>query len=249
MATPWELQDATALVTGSSSGIGRAIAEALVGAGCKVIITGRRMKVLEALADELGKAVHPVCLDMTDSDGIAGLPSQLPADFQRPNILVNNAAEDVGGRTRFDVSSAEDLARVIETNLLGVIRMTRAIVPGMLERGAGDILNIGSTNAMRPTPNMAVYTASKAGVHGLTDVLRADYSKAGIRVMEITPGLTRTGFAQARMNGDAEKARTFFEQFPSTLKPEDVADAVLYALSRPRHICVQQVVVTPSFQW
>lgn len=244
-----QLQDAVALVTGATSGIGRAIAVALVDAGCKVVATGRNPERLRELRDALGASVLPLPLDLTDSAAIARLPADLPPAFRAPSILVNNAGEDVGGRTRFDASSADELARVIEVNLTGVIRMTRALVPAMLERGSGDIVNIGSTNAMRPTQNMAAYTASKMGAHGLTDVLRADYAKSGIRVIEVVPGLTRTGFARTRMRGDGERARAFFDQFPSALAPEDVADAVRYALTRPRHVNVQQVVITPSFQW
>jgi NADP-dependent 3-hydroxy acid dehydrogenase YdfG len=119
----------------------------------------------------------------------------------------------------------------------------------MLQRGRGTIVNIGSTNALRPTPNMAAYTASKAGVHALTDVLRADFAKEGLRVVEVVPGLTRTEFAQTRMRGDSEKARAFFEKFPGALEPQDVADAVTYAVTRPAHVCIQQIVVTPWFQW
>ena len=249
MNSAWSLQGSTALVTGAGGGIGRAIAIALACSGCKVIITGRRREVLDELAHEIGPAAHPLLLEMTDAEAIARLPAELPEGFRGPTVLVNNAAEDVGGRTRFDESSAEQLSRVIETNLLGVIRMTRALVPAMLQRSQGDIVNIGSTNAMRTTQNMAAYTASKTGLHGLTDVLRADYAKSGIRVIEIVPGLTKTGFAKARMNGNEEMARAYFDKFPTALDPQEIADSVIYALSRPRHVCVQQMVVTPSFQW
>jgi len=243
------LHDAVAIVTGATSGIGRAIAFALVEAGCRVVATGRSPDRLRELGEALGPAVLPLSLDLTDHAAIARLPVQLPPAFSAPSILINNAGEDVGGRTRFDASSADDLARVIEINLVGVIHMIRAIVPAMIECRSGDIVNIGSTQAMRPAQNMAVYTASKAGAHGLTDVLRADYAKIGIRVMEVVPGLTRTGFAQTRFHGDADRARAYFDQFPSALAPEDVAEAVCYALTRPRHVNLQQIVITPTWQW
>ncbi len=238
-----------ALVTGATSGIGRAIAVALVSAGCRVVATGRNPDRLHKLGETLGTAVLPFRLDLTDSAAIERLPSELPPEFTAPTILVNNAGEDVGGRTRFDVSTADELARVIEINLIGVIRMVRALVPAMVERSTGDIVNIGSTQALRTTPNLAAYTASKTGIQGLTDVLRADYAKAGIRVMEIVPGLTRTNFAQTRWRGDEKKAEEYFDQFPSSLAPEDVADAVQYALTRPRHVNLHQIVITPSWQW
>jgi NADP-dependent 3-hydroxy acid dehydrogenase YdfG len=243
------LEGRVALVTGGSGGIGRAIAVALAAEGCRVTITGRNAGKLEQAAQSMAGEVHALQLDMLDAQAIASLPRSLPEAYRAPTLLVNNAAEDVGGRTRFESSTADELARVIETNLVGLIRMTRAIVPSMLDAGLGDIVNIGSTNALRPTPGLAAYTGSKSGVHGLTDVLRADYAKSNIRVIEIVPGLTRTGFAQTRMRGDSAKADAFFAQFPSALSPEDVADAVLYALTRPRHVSVHQIVVTPSFQW
>lgn len=243
------LSGACAIVTGATSGIGRAIVGALVGAGCKVVATGRNEERLQQVANEFGSAVNIQRLDLADAAAIAQLPAALSGDFARPTILVNNAGEDVGGRTRFDSSTADELARVIEINLVGVIRMVRAFVPAMLEREQGDIVNIGSTQAIRVAPSLAAYTASKTGVHGLTDVLRADYSKTGIRVMEVVPGLTRTGFAQSRWRGDAEKAKAYFDKFDSSLDPADVADAVLYALTRPRHVNVQQMVVTPAWQW
>lgn len=243
------LQGSVAVVTGATSGIGRAIASALTSAGCKVVATGRNPDRLRELSEALGPAVLPLSLDLADHDAIAGLPGRLPPEFRTPAILVNNAGEDVGGRTRFDESSADELARVIEINLIGTIRMVRALVPSMIERGSGDIVNVGSTQQLRTTQNMAVYTASKLGAHGLTDVLRADYAKSGIRVMEIVPGLTRTNFAQSRWRGDEERARAYFEKLPPALSPDDVADSVHYALTRPRHVNLHQIVITPSWQW
>ena len=239
-----------ALVTGASSGIGRAIAIALANSGCKVIVTGRNKDRLQQVVEKIGSnQAFAVELEMTDDQAIQALPAQLPNTFCNPSILINNAAEDIGGRTRFDMSTADEISRVIEINLIGTIRIVRAFVPAMIEKSEGDIITIGSTNALRPTLNMAAYTASKSGLHGLTDVLRADYAKSGIRVMEIIPGLTKTSFATTRMRGNETKANEFFNQFPSHLEPEEVAEAALFALSRPRHINVQQLTITPSFQW
>ena len=238
-----------ALVTGATSGIGRAVAVALASVGCRVVATGRNPERLREIGEILGPSAFPLSLDLADTAAIAKLPGSLPDAFGKPSILINNAGEDVGGRTRFDESSADELARVIEINLIGVIRIVRALVPAMIEHGNGDIVSIGSTQAMRTTRNLAAYTASKTGLHGLSDVLRADYAKSGIRVTEIIPGLTRTSFAQTRMRGDRQQAQAFFDQFPFTLAPEDVSDAVLYALTRPRHVNLHQIVITPSWQW
>lgn len=239
-----------AIVTGASSGIGKAIALSLASQGCKVLATGRNKERLYALSSEAPEgSVIAVELDMRDSNGILEINNHLPVGYESIDILINNAAEDIGGRTRFDLASADEVCRVIETNLIGLMRITHALVPGMLKKGRGTIVNIGSTNSQRPTPTMAAYTASKAGVHAFSDVLRADYAKEGIRIIEIVPGLTRTDFAKNRMRGDTEKANAFFEKFPGSLDPTDVADAVMYAVSRPQHVCIQQIVVTPWFQW
>ncbi len=239
-----------ALVTGASSGIGRAIAIDLARQGATVMATGRQRERLNELREQAPPgSIVPLVLDVCDKGQVDALPHQLPENHEAVDILVNNAAQDIGGRTRFDQSDPDELSLVIQTNLIGLMRVTRAVVPAMLQRGRGTIVNIGSTNALRPTPNMAAYTASKAGVHALTDVLRADFAKEGLRVVEVVPGLTRTEFAQTRMRGDSEKARAFFEKFPGALEPQDVADAVTYAVTRPAHVCIQQIVVTPWFQW
>lgn len=241
-----------ALVTGATSGIGRAIALALAGLGARVIASGRREDALAEVVAAIvaaGGNAHPLKLDLTDAAAIAALPGTLPPDFRDVSILVNNAGEDIGGRTRFDLSTADELARVIDTNLAGTIRLTRAIVPGMLALDRGDIVNITSTNALRPLPGVASYSASKAGLKGLSEVLRADYAKTGLRVIDVAPGLVKTGFAQTRMRGDAAKAEAFFGQFPYTLVPGDVAQAVAFALTRPRHVLIHQLVITPAFQW
>lgn len=239
----------SALVTGASSGIGAAIATALVAANCRVILAARRVSALDELRKSLGDKACAVELDVTNAAAVATLPHNLPRGFEDVGILVNNAAHDVGGRTRFDNSTADELVSVIDTNLSGVIRMVRAFIPQMVERGRGDILNIGSVNMMRVTPTLAAYTASKAGLRGLTDVLRADFASSGIRVIEIVPGLTRTEFAQKRFRGDAEKTEAHFAKSAYQLKPEEIGDAALYALTRPRHMNVLQMVVAPCNHW
>lgn len=243
------LENQVALVTGATSGIGRAVAVMLAAAGCKVVATGRNADRLRELGTECGPAVLPLHLDMTDAKGIETLPERLPEGFRSPHILVNNAGEDIGGRARFDTATADELACVIETNLIGAIRMVRAFVPAMLERGSGDIVNLGSIQASRIVAGVAAYTSSKTGLRGLTDVLRADYAKSGIRVLEVSPGTTRTNFAKTRFRGDAERADAFFAERPYTLNPEDVADAIRYALERPRHVSLHHILITPSWQW
>lgn len=237
---------AVALITGAGSGIGAAIARDLAGAGLRTILTGRRMEPLQRLAGELGKGAHACPLDVADAASVAGLPGRLPADLREPDILVNNAGHDVGGRAGFDKAAIEDMAGVIETNVIGLMRVTRLFLPAMLARGRGDIVNIGSVAGLRGGAGLAAYNASKFAVRGLGQALREECKGRGVRVSEIQPGTVRTGFAEARWRGDAEKAEAFYAGFPELLTPEDVAACVHLALALPRRAHVAELLVLPS---
>ena len=178
-------------------------------------------------------------------------PRRFPTAFQPIAVLINNAGHDPGGTTRFDLGNADDWQSAIETNLLGTMRVTRALLPGMIERNAGDIVNIGSIASLRLVPTMAAYTTSKAGVHAFTDALRADLAETAIRVIEILPGLTRTDLIRKRYRGDRRRAEEYYERFKMALDPQDVAAAILFALDAPRacgaranHDLAEQSVVT-----
>jgi len=239
-----------ALVTGASSGIGAAVARRLAQDGHMVVLCGRDIQRLAAVAEDLGGCGHVMPLDMTDAAALAALPGSLPSAFAAVDILVNAAGHDVGGRRAFEDGDAEEWASIVETNLTGALRLTHPIVRAMIARkAAGDVVNIGSLAPLRLAPRMAAYAASKAGVHAFSDVLRADLARHGIRVTEIMPGLTQTGFAEARLRGDAEGAADFYGKVATVLAPEDVAAAVANALRQPRHVTVAQVVLVPSSQW
>jgi 3-hydroxy acid dehydrogenase / malonic semialdehyde reductase len=236
-----------ALVTGASSGIGRAIAKALLDDGCRVILSGRNKAALREVAATSNTAnVHMLPVDITNFSAVDAVPDDLPAAFREIDLLVNNAGHDVGGRTRFDQGPADDWTNVIETNVLGLIRMTRAVVPGMIARGRGDIVNVGSVNALRVIPEMAAYSASKAAVHAFSDGLRADLANTPIRIIEILPGLTRTDIVVRRFRGDSARADAYYESFGMALQPSDVAAGVLFAINQPPHVTVAQLVMMPS---
>ena len=234
----------TALVTGASAGIGAAICRALVADGHRVVAAARNRNKLERLAAELGDALLPLPLDVTDAAAVEALPAALPAPFARIDILVNNAGHDTGGRRRFDQGSAGQWCDIVETNVQGMIRVTRALIDGMLERGHGHIVNIGSIAGLRPYASGTAYVSSKYAVHGLSETLRLDYAGRGIRVTEIMPGLVRSGFAEQRL-GDAGEAQAFYDSFPACLQPDDVAATVAYAIAQPRHVEIAQLVVLP----
>jgi 3-hydroxy acid dehydrogenase/malonic semialdehyde reductase len=180
---------------------------------------------------------------------VDSLPGTLPAEFRLISALINNAGHDPGGTTRFDLGSADDWQSAIETNLIGLMRTTRAILPGMVERNQGDIVNIGSIAGLRVVPTMAAYATSKAGVHAFSDALRADLAETAIRVTEILPGLTRTDLIRKRYRGDQRRAEEYYARFGMALEPDDVASAILFALDSPRHTVVAQIVLLPQNRW
>jgi NADP-dependent 3-hydroxy acid dehydrogenase YdfG len=232
------------LVSGASSGIGEAICRLLIEQSYRVIGAARNESRLQQLWAELGDGFYPLVLDVTDSAAVAGLQQALPPEFHDIAVLVNNAGHDIGGRRLFDEGSAEQWCDIIETNVQGMIRLTRALIEGMLARGSGHIVNMGSIAGIKPYATMTAYVSSKYAVHGLSENLRLDYAGRGIRVTEILPGLVRTGFAQQRL-GDAQQAQEFYDDAEQCLQPEDVARTVIYAIQQPKHVEIAQLVVLP----
>jgi len=237
---------AVALVTGAGAGLGKAAAIRLAGRGCKVICAGRRQEPLQALAREIGDGAIAFKLDVTDAGDCASLIDRLPESHRQIDILVNNAGHDVGGRKRFDEGRIEDFAATAETNVVGLMRAAYAVLPQMVERGLGDIVNLGSVAALRPYPMNNVYAATKAFVHSFSEGLRYDYRETDIRIIEIMPGITRTEFAATRFGGDRNKGDTYYRRFPAVMEPDDIARAILYALDQPRSVTVAQMLVVPT---
>ncbi|MDH3689489.1 MAG: SDR family oxidoreductase [Gammaproteobacteria bacterium] len=235
----------TALVTGAGSGIGAATATALVDIGCRVICSGRRLDQINTVSERLGDTARAVTLDVTDDYSVDSLYDRLPRGWDEIDILVNNAGHDVGGRRRFDQGTMAQWASIIETNVIGLIRVTRKVIEGMLQRDSGHIVNIGSTAGFQPYATGTIYSGSKHAVHGFSESLRMDYADTGVRVTEICPGLVRTEFAQTRWD-DAVKAKEFYQQHGTSLQPEDVARTVVFALQQPPHVVISQLVVVPT---
>jgi NADP-dependent 3-hydroxy acid dehydrogenase YdfG len=237
---------AVALVTGAGSGIGAAVAEQLAARGVKVICAGRRVERLAPLVERLGGNGFALQLDVTDAGATAGLLERLPAELRRIDILVNNAGHDVGGRKRFDLGEVEEWADIIETNLTGMIRVSHAIARGMVARGRGHIVNLGSVAGLRVSRSGSIYNASKFAVRAFTEGLRMDYADTDLRITEILPGLTRTGFAAARLHGDRQRGEDYYARFPGTIAATDVARAVLFALEQPPGVTIAQLVIVPT---
>jgi NADP-dependent 3-hydroxy acid dehydrogenase YdfG len=233
-----------AFVSGASGGIGAAICRRLVEADYRVVATARKRESLQSLQQELGDRLLPLALDVTDAAAVRAVVGALPPDFSEVAVLINNAGHDVGGRRLFEQGSAEQWCDIVDTNLQGMIRLTHALVGGMLARAAGHIINMGSIAGLKPYASGSAYVSSKYAVHGLSETLRLDFAGRGIRVTEIMPGLVRSGFAEQRL-GDAQQAKDFYDGFAQCLDPDDVARTVLFALQQPRHVEIAQLVVLP----
>ncbi|MFT5506317.1 MAG: 3-hydroxy acid dehydrogenase/malonic semialdehyde reductase [Gammaproteobacteria bacterium] len=233
-----------ALVTGASSGIGKAICEQLIKENIRVIAAARNIEKLNELADNLGSRLHAFELDVTDAKSVESITSRLPVDFREIDLLINNAGHDVGGRRLFDEGSADDWCHIIETNVNGLIRVTHSLVPGMLKRQRGHVINMGSIASLKPYATGTAYVTSKSAVHAFSDTLRLDYAGRGIKVTEIMPGLVKSGFASQRLGSD-EAGQAFYDSFEACLLPEDIANTVLYAINQPPQVEIAQLVVLP----
>tara|TARA_E500000305_G_scaffold68709_1_gene54760 strand:- start:2663 stop:3403 length:741 start_codon:yes stop_codon:yes gene_type:complete len=241
----FELRDKIVLVAGASSGIGAATVEQLLGEGARVIAAARRMDRLQSLAKDRPGHCLPLQLDVADPASAASMVERMPEGWRNIHGVVVCAGHDVGGRARFDQADADTWTDIIDTNVNGTIRVCRAVIDQMATRGNGHIITLGSTAGLRVYPGGSIYNASKFAVRAFTDGLRMDFAETDIRVTEILPGLTRTEFAESRW-GDGGRARNFYDNAPGTLAPEDIADAILYAMTAPASVNVSQLLVEPT---
>ncbi len=234
------------LVTGATAGFGEATARRFVREGHKVIISGRRAERLSALADELGEAVHPAQFDVQDRAAVAAAIEGLPDGFAEIDVLVNNAGLALG----LDPAQSADLAdwdTMIDTNIKGLAYCTRAVLPGMIARNRGHIINLGSVAGSYPYPGGNVYGASKAFVHQFSLNLRADLHGSDIRVTSVEPGLAETEFSLVRFKGDKDKSKGPYQGL-DPLTGDDIADIIYYAASSPAHVNINRIEVMPARQ-
>lgn len=246
MTNHTDLTGETVLVTGAGSGIGEAVARAFAAAGARLVLAGRRAERLRDLSAELGARTHALPLDVSDPAAPARAVSGLPAGFAGVSILVNNAGLALGYEP-VQEAPIEDLDRVLRTNILGVVHCTHALVPGMVARGRGHVVMLGSIGATRPYRGGHVYSASKAFVHQFAACLQCDLAGTGVRVTTIEPGRVETEFEEVRVRGDRGRAAAAFAEI-TPLAPADVAEAILWAVSRPAHVVVSRIEMWPACQ-
>ncbi|WP_442762286.1 bifunctional NADP-dependent 3-hydroxy acid dehydrogenase/3-hydroxypropionate dehydrogenase YdfG [Malikia spinosa] len=234
-------------VTGASAGFGAAIARKFVQAGHRVIATARRQDRLEALAAELGDALLPFELDVRDRAAVEALPAALPPEFAAVDVLVNNAGLALGLEPA-QRASLDDWQTMIDTNCTGLVQVTRALLPGMVERNRGHVFNLGSVAGSWPYAGGNVYGATKAFVRQFSLNLRADLAGTALRVTDVEPGLCGgTEFSNVRFHGDDEKAAKVYQDVQA-LTAEDIADTVHWIATRPAHVNVNTIELMPVVQ-
>jgi len=236
----------TVLITGASAGFGQAMTRRFVRDGHRVIACARRTERLHDLARELGTAVLPVTLDVTDSAAVAALPGSLPDDWQEVDVLVNNAGLALGLDPAYS-AKLSDWDTMIATNISGLVHVTRALLPGMVARNRGHVVNLGSTAGSYPYPGGHVYGASKAFVKQFTLNLKTDLVGTNVRVTDIEPGLVGgSEFSNVRFGDDAKAAAVYAGTVP--LNPEDIAESVSWVVHLPQHMNVNRMELMPTCQ-
>ena len=232
------------LITGATSGIGLATARAFAAAGDQLVLTGRRPERLDALMKEL-PAARVVAWDVRDAEGLARLQREDPSLFE-VDVLVNNAGLAMGTEPIQD-GNPDEWDVVLDTNVRGLLRLTRAVLPGMVQRGRGHVVNLGSTAGRLVYPGGAVYCASKFAVRAISEGIRMDVHGSGVRVTNVEPGLVETEFSDVRFRGDRERAARVYQGY-QPLTAQDVAETILWCVQRPPHVNVQELVLYPTAQ-
>lgn len=238
----------TAFITGATSGIGRATAVSLGKNGYRIIATGRRQERLDELKQELEieTEVHLLNFDVRDQPAVEKAIQSLPESWQQIDLLVNNAG-NAHGLSSIEDGSLEDWEAMIDINVKGLLYVSKAIIPQMVERKSGHIINIGSIAGKEVYPNGNVYCASKHAVDAINNGMRLDLNKYGIKVSQIAPGLVETEFSLVRFKGDNERASGVYEGYQA-LQPEDLAELILFIATRPKHVNLADVLVLPTDQ-
>jgi hypothetical protein len=238
----------TAFITGATSGIGKSTAILFALKGINLVLCGRRQDRLDALKKELGKEiqVHILNFDVRNKESVMEAVASLPKEFEQIDILINNAGNAHGMDTIQD-GNTDDWDAMIDINLKGLLYVSKALMPQMIERKSGHIINIGSTAGKEVYPKGNVYCASKHAVDAINQGMRIDLNPYGIRVGAVNPGLVETEFSQVRFKGDEERAENVYKGY-QPLQSEDIADIIHFVVTRPYHVNIADLTVMPTAQ-
>lgn len=240
--------DKIALITGSTSGIGKATAYELAKVGFKLILCGRRNEILGAIEKDLNKitSTTSLCFDVSDNLEVNRSISSLPKKWKNINVLINNAG-NAHGMDLFQDGNIDDWDKMIDINVKGLMYVTKAIIDNMIENSSGHIINIGSLAGREVYPKGNIYCASKYAVKAISQSLRLDLNKHNIKVSEINPGLVETSFSDVRFKGDKSKAKNVYKGYKA-LQADDIAEIISFVISRPKHVNIADLLVLPSDQ-
>lgn len=238
----------TALITGATSGIGKATAELFATQGFRLIVCGRRSAVLDKLKDELSKQTKVISLvfDQREFNQIETALNSLTGEWKNIDVLVNNAG-NAHGLDTVENGSIEDWDAMIDGNVKGILYVSKLIIPGMKQRKSGHIVNISSVAARQTYVNGVVYCASKRAVDVISEGLRLELTEFGIKVTNIQPGLVETDFSKVRFKGDEGRAKSVYTGFKA-LEAKDIADAISYCVNAPSHVAISDLTIYPSAQ-
>ncbi len=234
------------MITGATGGFGSAFARCFAAMGCRLVLHARNVEKLDALRAELSVDSHPLVFDVTDKKATIAQIAAIPEDFKAIDLLINNAGGALGLDKAYE-AELEDWEAMIAMNDTALVRITRLILPGMVERKKGHIINIGSTAGNYPYPGGNVYCASKAFVKQFSLALRADLAGTRVRVTNIEPGQVETAFSLARFKGDAEKAKAVYAD-TENITADDIAEAVSWAATLPERMNINRVEIMPTVQ-
>lgn len=244
------IQDQIILITGASSGIGAACAQVFAEGGARLILTARRLERLQQIAAELeqkfSSQVHLLQLDVCDRHQVESALNALPEAWTAVDVLINNAGLS-RGLDKLQEGNIQDWEEMIDTNIKGLLYMTRLIVPGMVSRGRGHVVNIGSIAGHQTYPKGNVYCATKAAVRVISEGLKLDLLGTPVRVSSVDPGMVETEFSQVRFRGDGDRAEKVY-QGVIPLTPDDVAEVVFFCTTRPPHVNISDVILLPTDQ-
>jgi len=244
------LSNKIVLITGASAGIGKACAEAFAKEGASLILTARRIaklnKISASLKKKYGIKVFTTQLDVRNKDAVKSMVSSLPGEWKKIDILINNAGL-ARGLTDIDEGSYDDWDEMIDTNIKGLLYVSREIIPLMVKRKKGHVINIGSIAGHQVYPKGNVYNATKFAVNALSKTMRLDLYQKDVRVSTVDPGMVKTEFSLVRFRGDNERAKKVYEGL-SPLNPEDISDAVIYCATRPLHVNIDEIIIMPAIQ-
>jgi len=245
------LQGKTVLISGASSGIGKACAEQFASVGSRIILFARSKEHLMQVQKEIKKnissaEIYAFTLDITNKKAVKKKIANLPPEWSKIDILINNAGCALGGKKIQD-GNTDDWDQMINVNIRGLLYLTHEILPKMLKKNSGTIINISSIASQIAYPEGNVYCATKAAVRMISEALRVDLVDTNIRTIDIQPGKVKTNFREIKFKGDYEKVKKEYQGY-CPLVPEDVAEVILFAASRKEHIQIQEIIVTPSCQ-